>query len=317
MSHYVQLLGMVIYISMFPIGNVHHLLSSSMLRWTGQDGRARRTPSKMHRCKSPDGLRKSGHKVEDAVDLGLKGSKVILTGGSRGIGRAALEIFAREGADVAFFSRNKDQVDETVAALSKHGGKVFGETFDLNDEGYAEWLQRAADALGGCDIFVPGASASGSQATGDWDVSFNFDVMATVRGCETLEPYLEASGRGSIIIMSSTAAVETFIVPQAFNAMKAALITYAKQLSQALAAKKIRVNSVSPGPVSFPGGNWEAIKSAVPELYSKTLSEIALGRFPEPEEVARTIVFLASPASSATTGTNVIIDGGYTKRVQF
>ena len=96
------------------------------------------------------------------MDLGLKGLKVILTGGSRGIGRRALEIFAEEGCDVAFFSRNADQVAETKAALEKHGGKVVGSTFDLNDmDGYQDWLRKAADDLGGCDIFVPGASASG------------------------------------------------------------------------------------------------------------------------------------------------------------
>ena len=252
------------------------------------------------------------------MDLGLKGKKVILTGGSRGIGRAALEIFAAEGCDVAFFSRNQAQVDDTVKALSKHGHKVYGSTFDMNDmSGYAAWLTGAADKLGGCDIFVPGASSSGSQATGDWRKSVDFDLMGTVQGCEALQPYLEKSGSGSVIIMSSTAAFETFLVPQAFNAIKAALLTYGKQLSQAWGPKGIRVNAVSPGPISFPTGNWEMIKSAVPALYDATLSQFALGRFGAPDDVARTMVFLASPASGYTTGTNVVVDGGYTKRVQF
>jgi NAD(P)-dependent dehydrogenase (short-subunit alcohol dehydrogenase family) len=253
------------------------------------------------------------------MDLGLNGKKVILTGGSRGIGRAALEIFAAEGCDVAFFSRSKQQVEDTVAALKKHGGRVFGSTFDLNDlaSGYAAWLNRAADELGGCDIFVPGASASGSQATGDWQKCFDFDILGTVRGCETLEGALEKSGSGSVVIMSSTAASETFIVPQAYNALKAALLTYSKQLSQAWGPKRIRVNAVMPGPISFPDGNWEAIKSAMPQLYASTETQFALGRFGTPDEVARTIVFLASPASAYTTGTSVVVDGGYTKRVQF
>ncbi len=252
------------------------------------------------------------------MDLGLKGKKVILTGGSRGIGRAALEIFAAEGADVAFFSRNQKQVDETVSALSRHGHRVYGSVFDMNNLAqYPAWLSGAAERLGGCDIFVHGASSSGSQATGDWQKSFEFDLMGTVKGCETLEPWLEKSAAGSVVIMSSTAAVETFLVPQAFNAIKAALLTYSKQLSQAWGPKKIRVNSISPGPISFPGGNWEAIKAAMPELYNATLAQFALGRFGAPEDVARTLVFLASPASGYTTGTNIVIDGGYTKRVQF
>lgn len=252
------------------------------------------------------------------MDLGLKGKKVILTGGSRGIGRAALEIFAEEGCDIAFFSRNPEQVAQAVESLSRHGGKVIGEAFDLNDlDAYPNWLQSAAERLGGCDIFVPGASASGAGATTDWDVCFKSDIKGTVIGCETLEPWLEKSGTGSIVMMSSTAATETFLIPQAFNALKGALLTYAKQLGQAWGPKGIRVNAVSPGPISFPGGNWEAIKAAMPELYSATEAQFALGRWGGAEEVARTIVFLASPASSYTTGTNVVIDGGYTKRVQF
>lgn len=252
------------------------------------------------------------------MDLGLKGKKVILTGGSRGIGRAALELFAAEGCDVAFFSRNQAQVDETRKSLARHGHKVVGSTFDMNQlDDYPAWLSRAAEELGGCDIFVPGVSSSGSQATGDWQKSFEFDLLGTVKGCETLQAYLEKSSAPSVVVMSSTAAVETFLVPQAFNAIKAALLTYCKQLSQAWGPKGIRVNAISPGPIAFPGGNWEAIKGAMPDLYNATATQFALGRFGVPEDVARTIVFVASPASAYTTGTNIVIDGGYTKRVQF
>ncbi len=251
------------------------------------------------------------------MDLGLKGKKVILTGGSRGIGRAALEIFAEEGCDVAFFSRNADQVAEATQSLTRHGGRVIGDAFDMSDlDAYAAWLKSAAERLGGCDIFVPGASASGSGGTGDWEMCFNTDVRGTVVGCETLDPFLTESHDGSIVILASTAATETFLVPQAFNALKGALLVYAKQLGQALGPKGVRVNAVSPGPIKFPGGNWEMIGQTVPELYAATEAQFALGRWGGAEEVARTIVFLASPASSYTTGTNVVIDGGYTKRVQ-
>ncbi|MEG3124193.1 SDR family NAD(P)-dependent oxidoreductase [Sphingomonas sp. GB1N7] len=252
------------------------------------------------------------------MDLGLKGKKVILTGGSRGIGRAALEIFASEGADIAFFSRNQAQVDETVASLSRHGGTVIGEAFEIGEMApYHAWLVAAAEKLGGCDIFVPGASASGAGATGDWDACYRLDLLGAVRGCEALEPFLEASGVGSVVMMSSTAGIETFIVPQAYNTIKGALLIYAKQLGQAWGAKGIRVNTVSPGPIAFPGGNWEAIKGAMPELYDATEAQFALGHWGGAEDVARTIAFLASPASSYTTGTNIVVDGGYTKRVQF
>ncbi len=252
------------------------------------------------------------------MDLGLKGKKVILTGGSRGIGRASLEIFAEEGADVAFFSRNPEQVEETRASLARHGGKVFAEAFEVTDsEGYTAWLEKAAGELGGVDIFIHNISSSGSGGTDDWDLTYRMDIKGAVDGCNALQPWLEKSDSASIILMSSTAAVETFLVPQAFNALKAALLTYGKQLSQAWGPAGIRVNTVSPGPIKFPGGNWSVIEEAMPELYQSTLESFALGRFGTPEEVARSVVFLASPASCYTTGTNLVIDGGYTKRVQF
>lgn len=252
------------------------------------------------------------------MDLGLRGKKVIINGGSRGIGRAALELYAQEGCDIAFFSRDAQRVADTVKALQAHGGKVYGDAFDMNDgAAYVDWLNLAVERLGGCDIFIHNASSSGAQGTMDWDMSFRLDMMGAVTGCQTLEEALSASKEGSVILMSSTAAVETFIYPQAFNAIKAAIITYGKQLSQLWAAKNIRVNMICPGPVEYPGGNWTAIKEAMPELYAKTLSEMPLGRFGKVEDVARSIVFLSSPMASYITGSNLVIDGGYTKRVQF
>lgn len=252
------------------------------------------------------------------MDLGLKGRKVILTGGSRGIGRAALELFAAEGADVAFFSRNPEQVAEAVSSLQRHGGKVFGEAFELADpDAYRAWLVRAAEALGGADIFVHNVSSSGSGAGGDWNATLNLDILGAVHGVEALTPFLEKSDHASVIFLTSTAALETFLSANAFNALKAALITYAKQLSQALGPKGIRVNCVAPGPILFPGGNWEKIKAGRPELFEQTAAKMVHGRFGSAEEVAKSIVFLASPASSHTTGVNLVVDGGYTKRVQF
>lgn len=253
------------------------------------------------------------------MDLGLKGKKVILTGGSRGIGRAALEHFAQEGADVAFFSRNAEQVAKAAKELEVHGGKVFAESFEVTEDmdAYGAWLEKAAKELGGCDAFIHNISASGAGATSDWDKCFNTDVKSAVKSVEVLEPHLEASGAGSIVLMVTTAAVEKFFVPQAYNALKASLITYGSQLSQAVGPKGIRVNMVSPGPIAFPGGNWHNIKESKPEFYEATEANMALGRFGTPEDVAKTVVFLSSAASGYTTGTNVVIDGGYTKRVQF
>ena len=184
------------------------------------------------------------------MDLRLKGLKVILTGGSRGTGRATLELLAAEGADVGFFSRNQDQIDEAAAAYATHGGKVVARRGDLSDlDAYPALLTTIADELGGCDIFIPSASASGSKLATDWDACYKMDVLGTVRGCEALLPYLEKSAHSAIVVLASIAATETFFAPNAFNAIKAALITYSAQLSQAWGPKGIRVNAVSPGVV--------------------------------------------------------------------
>lgn len=254
------------------------------------------------------------------MDLGLKGKKVIMNGGSHGIGLSTLRIFAEEGADVAFFSSNAERVQAAAATIDAAGsGRVFSDQLDMtnNAEGYRDWLKKALDQLGGCDIFIHTASASGQGATQDWQRCLEMDIMGGVHGVELLTEALAASGNGSIVFLSSTAAVETFIAPQAFNAMKAALITYGSQLSQALAPQKIRVNTVSPGAIYYPTGNWEGIKGAVRALYDATLAQMPMGRFGEPEEVARAIVFVASPACPYMTGANIVVDGGFTKRVQF
>lgn len=254
------------------------------------------------------------------MDLGLKGKKVIMNGGAHGLGLHSLKHFAAEGADVAFFSRKQDKIDAAKDAIGKAGdGKVFAETFDMvgNLDGYKDWLAKAADELGGCDIFVHMASSSGTGGTGDWQQGLDIDIMGAVLGVEVLTPHLEKSGSGSIVFMSSTAALETFVAPQAFNALKAALITHASQLSQALAGKGIRVNTVSPGAIHYADGNWETIKQHMKPLYDATLAKMPMGRFGEPDEVAKAVVFVASPACPYMTGSNIVIDGGFTQRVQF
>lgn len=249
------------------------------------------------------------------MDLELAGKKVIIGGATRGISRATAKLFAAEGAQLGLFSRNGDALDDLKEEL---GGKVVTREFVWeNREDYKAMLSGLAEELGGCDIFIHSISSSGAQGSQDWDASFQLDMLGAVDACETLEPYLEKSGHGSVILMSSTAAFETFLIPQAFNAIKAAVITYGKQLSQAWGPKNIRVNMVSPGPVSYAGGNWDGVKAMMPELYSGIVSQIPAGRMGTPEEVAKAVVFLASPAANYVTGTNLVVDGGFTKRVQF
>jgi NAD(P)-dependent dehydrogenase (short-subunit alcohol dehydrogenase family) len=254
------------------------------------------------------------------MDLGLQGKKVIMNGGAHGIGFETLKLFAAEGADVAFFSRKEDRIEAARAAIDAAGpGKVFAEVFDMRSgtEAYQAWLAKAVEQLGGCDIFVHTASASGTGGTGDWQACLDMDLKGAADAVAVLTPHLEASGTGSIVMLSSTAALETFIAPNPFNAIKAALITYASQLSQALAPKGIRVNTVSPGAIYYKGGNWEMIEQHMKPLFDATLAKMPMGRFGEPVEVARAIVFVASPAVPYMTGANIVIDGGFTQRVQF
>ncbi len=253
------------------------------------------------------------------MDLGLRGRKAIVTGATKGIGRAIVELLAAEGCDVGLCARTEDEVVAAVREIKAKGTTVFGEAVNVRDgEAYKGWLDRTVAALGGCDVFVPNVSAGGGfDSEKNWVKNFEVDVLHTVRGCEALMPHLEKSGQGAIVMIASTNAVETFAAPMAYNAMKAALITYAKQLSQHVGRKGVRVNSVSPGPIYFEGGAWEMIQGTQAKFYEWALKQIPSGRMGAPDEVARVVAFLASPAASLVTGANVVADNGFTKRVQF
>jgi NAD(P)-dependent dehydrogenase (short-subunit alcohol dehydrogenase family) len=252
------------------------------------------------------------------MDLGLRGKKAIVTGATKGIGRAVVELLAAEGADIGLCARTPEEVQEALKAIKTRGVNAVGEAVNVRDgEVYKKWLETTAVALGGCDIFIAGVSAGGGMdSEKNWVRNFEVDVLHTVRGCEALQPHLEKSGSGSIVIIGSTNAVETFAAPMAYNAMKAALITYSKQLSQFVGKKNIRVNTVSPGPIYFEGGAWEMIKGTQAKFYDWALKQFPNGRMGTVEEIARVIVFVASPAASLMTGANVIADNGFTKRVQ-
>lgn len=251
------------------------------------------------------------------MDLGLSGKKALVSGSTRGIGRRIVEALLADGAALAIGARNEDEVKQAVAELSK-SGKVVGGVLDVSDaESYKTWIASMAEQLGGVDIFVHNVSGGGGMdGENSWYKCFETDVMGAVRGVGAVTPLMKEAGSGSIVFIGTTAAVETFMGPMAYNAFKAALVTHAKQLSQALGADNIRVNVVSPGPILFPGGAWENIGKAMPDLYKSHVATQPNGRFGTPEEVANVVTFLASPAASWVTGVNLVVDGGYTKRVQ-
>ncbi len=253
------------------------------------------------------------------MDLGLKGKKAIVTGSTKGIGRRIVDLLADEGCDVGICSRDAEEVEAAVAELKKKGVNAVGGEVNVRDgDAYKAWLETTAEQLGGCDIFIPNVSAGGGMdSEKNWWKNFEIDVLGTVRGVETLMPHLEKSDAASVVVISSTNAVEFFVGPMAYNAMKAALLNYAKQLSQFVAAKNIRVNSITPGPVYFEGGAWEMIEGTMPDFYKATLKQIPSRRMGSPEEIARVTVFVASPAASVLQGANVVADNGFTKRVQY
>jgi 3-oxoacyl-[acyl-carrier protein] reductase len=253
------------------------------------------------------------------MDLGLKGKRALVTGATRGIGRAIVEQLAEEGCNVALCARSAGPVAETVAALEKKGVKACGDAVDVSDLDWLKrWVDKSAAALGGIDIFVANVSAlAQGMDVESWRRGFEIDVMATVFGCEAALPYLEKSDAGSIVAVGCTAMAEIYGPTRSYAAVKAALIPYIKGLARNLAAKNVRANLVSPGNVYFKGGVWNIVEERNPEMFQAMLARNPTGRMGTPQEVADAVVFLASPRASFITGTNLIIDGALTQRVQF
>jgi NAD(P)-dependent dehydrogenase (short-subunit alcohol dehydrogenase family) len=262
--------------------------------------------------------RRNGDERRREMDLGLDGRKALVTAATRGIGLAIAQTLADQGCDLAICARGEEGLETSRKDLESRGAKVFTKALDVADGDALEtFINEAGEALGGLDVFVSNASAGGGPGLAGWKPAFDVDVMGAVRGIGTATPYLAQSDGGSVVIISSTAALEYLGIPQGYSAMKAALIAHANDMSQALAPQGIRVNVVSPGPIYFEGGSWEMIKQAMPAMYEGALSQCAIGRMGTPDEVARAVVFLASPAASLITGANLVADGGFTKRAAF
>lgn len=253
------------------------------------------------------------------MDLGLKGKRAIVTGGTKGIGRRCADLFAAEGASVSICARDAAEVEATVASLREQGVEAFGQALDVADKAALEgWVGQSAARLGGIDIVVANVSALAVDDSEEaWRKEFEVDMLHTVRTVNAALPHLERSEAGSIVIVSSVSGREVDFTGPAYGAMKAALIHYAQRLAFQLAPKMIRANSVSPGNTYFAGGIWQWIERNNPALFQQALALNPTGRMATAEEVARGVVFLASPASSFTTGTNLVIDGALTRGVQF
>jgi 3-oxoacyl-[acyl-carrier protein] reductase len=252
------------------------------------------------------------------MDLKLQGLTALVTGGTRGIGRAIVETFLDEGADVAFCARTADAVEEAEAELADRGGRVKGTAMDVGDaSAIADWVDASADALDGVDIVVSNVSVLAIPDTDEnWEASLNVDLMGTVRLVKAAMPHLEKSDAPAIVTISSVSGREVDFASGPYGTAKSAIIAYTQGLAFQLAGQGIRANTVSPGNTYFPGGVWESIEEGDPDLFGTAMGLNPTGRMGTPQEMAAGVVFLASPVSSFTTGTNLVIDGALTRGVQ-
>jgi 3-oxoacyl-[acyl-carrier protein] reductase len=250
------------------------------------------------------------------VQLGLEGKGVVVTGGSRGIGRAIALAFADEGARVAICARGAEALEETADVLRARGTEVFAETCDVSHARALDaFLDRARAGLGRVDCLVNNASVLAVPDDEEgWRRAIDVDLMASVRASWKVVPWLEAAGGGAIVHVSSTlGGFEADLGPPAYATVKGALVAHANMLAVALAPRNIRVNCVAPGAIEFPGGAWAAMREGAAEIYERVRSTIPFGRLGTPQEVANAVVFLASDAASWITGVALAVDGGQHK----
>ncbi|MEM7341401.1 MAG: SDR family oxidoreductase [Actinomycetota bacterium] len=251
------------------------------------------------------------------MDLGLSGKKALVTGSTKGIGRAVVETLLAEGASVALCARTAEDVDAALAELAD-AGTVVGSAVDAADaDALVNWVNTSADQLGGVDVYVHNTSGKPARKLDGWINNFNVDLIALVAGVEAASEAL-ADGGGSVISIGTTATAEHFATGSgSYSALKAAVTNWTLGQAQVLSAQGIRCNVVSPGPIMIEGGDWDMIRQHMGDFFEATQKNHPGGDLGHAQDVANVVAFLAGDAAKHVNGTNVTVDGGFLKRVDY
>lgn len=253
------------------------------------------------------------------MDLGLKGKRVLVTGGTKSIGRAIVDAFVAEGAEVGFCARDAALVKEREVEWQGKQARVTGTALDVGDDkAVKKWIDGFA-AEGGLDHFVANVSAMTIDDTPEgWAKSVAIDIISTVESVRHARPHLEKSGDGATItIIGTVSLVEVSGPTQPYRSVKAALVPFVKSLAIDLAPKGIRVNMVSPGTILEDGNTWGRQRDAGAERYKRMLAKNPSGRMGTPQEIAAAVAFVSGTPASFVSGINFIVDGALTARIQY
>lgn len=255
------------------------------------------------------------------MHLGLDKKVVLVTGGTKAIGRAIVGGFLAEGATVHFCARTASDIESTNQQLSTDfpSTKAVGSVVDVSiTERLTQWVSETASAEGRIDVVVANVSALTMPDTPEnWQKTFNVDMMSSYHLIQTALPHLEKT-RGAIVSIGSVTGRDIdFTAPSPYGAFKAALIHYTSQLAHTLAPKGVRANTVSPGNTYVEDGVWAGIERNNPALFKSQFSKNGMGRMGRPEEVADAVVWLSSERASFVSGVNLNVDGSLCTGVQF